>query len=76
MRTTLDIPDPLYRQIKVRAATEGRTIRELILEGIQAKLAEEQIAPAKPFKIPVIHSKRPGTLHLTNEEIDELTAFT
>jgi hypothetical protein len=25
--------------------------------------------------VPVIRSKRPGTLHLTNEQIDELTAF-
>jgi hypothetical protein len=32
-------------------------------------------AAGKRFAVPVIRSKRPGTLHLTNEQIDELTAF-
>lgn len=29
MRTTLDIPDDLYRQVKARAALEGKSIREV-----------------------------------------------
>ena len=75
MRTSIDIPDPLYRDIKVHAATEGRTVRDVILEAVTAQLANRNAAPAKPFRVPVIHSKRPGTLNLTNEQIDELTAF-
>jgi len=31
MRTTLDIPDPLFRHLKARAAIEGITLRELML---------------------------------------------
>ena len=76
MRTTVDIPDPLYREIKIHAANEGRSIRDVILEGVQMRLANHSTAPAKPFKVPIIRSKRPGTLNLTNEQIDELTAFT
>lgn len=75
MRTTLDIPDSLYREIKIHAATEGRSIREVILEGVEMRLSNRGATPVKPFKVPVIHSKRPGTLNLTNEQIDELTAF-
>lgn len=77
MRTTVDIPDPLYREIKIHAAHEGRSIREVILEGVEMRLRAKRKDPAaKPFKVPVIKSKRPGTLNLTNEQIDELTAFT
>ena len=33
MRTTLDLPDELMRHLKARAALEGRSLRELVLEG-------------------------------------------
>ena len=31
MRTTLDIPDAMYRRIKARSAEEGRTVRSITL---------------------------------------------
>ena len=34
MKTTLDIPPDLYRQAKIKAATEGRKIRDLVTEGL------------------------------------------
>jgi hypothetical protein len=75
MRTTIDIPDETYRAIKMLAAERGTTVRELVLEGMElARLRRS--APIKKFEVPVIRSKRPGTLDLTNEQIDELTAFT
>lgn len=56
------------------AAERGTTVRELVLEGME--LVRRHPAPAARFEVPVIRSKHPGTLHLTNEQIDELTAFT
>lgn len=32
MRTTLDLPDPLMRRVKIRAASEGRKLKELIAD--------------------------------------------
>ncbi|MFZ0338080.1 MAG: hypothetical protein WAL45_08620 [Terracidiphilus sp.] len=75
MRTTLDIPDETYRSIKVLAAERGTTVRKLVLEGVELVRRQPPVA-GKRFAVPIIHSKRPGTLHLTNEQIDELTAFT
>jgi hypothetical protein len=75
MRTTIDIPDETYRRLKVKAAREGTTIREIVLEGLELVEHDKRTTPRKRFEIPVIRSKRPGTLHLTNEQIDELTAF-
>ena len=38
MRTTVDIPDSLYRDLKTKAAGEGRSVRELILRGVEVEL--------------------------------------
>jgi len=32
MKTTLDLPDPLMRRVKIRAASEGRKLKEVIAE--------------------------------------------
>lgn len=39
MRTSLDIPDPLFRHLKARAALEGSTLRDLVLDLLQRGLA-------------------------------------
>jgi hypothetical protein len=38
MRTSLDIPDPLFRHLKARAALEGSTLRDLVLNLVQLGL--------------------------------------
>jgi hypothetical protein len=38
MRTTVEIPDNLYRQIKARAALDGQTIKAFFLEAVRDKL--------------------------------------
>lgn len=41
MKTTIDLPDALYRRLKVRSAESGVTIRELVVHGIERELAGE-----------------------------------
>lgn len=41
MKTTLEIPDDLYRQIKALAALSGRTVKDLVNELLRQRLAEE-----------------------------------
>ncbi len=38
MRTTIDIPDPLFRAAKQRAADEGISLREVVLRALQLQL--------------------------------------
>lgn len=71
MRTTIDIPDALYRRLKARAAAEGQPAKALILKAVEQVL-EAGPASKKRIVIPVIHSKQPGTLRLTNAQIDDL----
>ena len=39
MKTTIDLPDDLLRAVKIRAAQQGRTLRELVSEYIASGLA-------------------------------------
>lgn len=71
MRTTLDIPDETYRQVKVFAAQHGTTVRQLVLDGLSI-VARPAPKSNKKFVLPVIKSSRPGTLDLTNEQIDDI----
>ena len=40
MRTTVDIPDELFRIAKTKAAFEGRKLKDLIAEGLRLVLAK------------------------------------
>jgi len=35
MKATIDLDDALYRRLKVEAARRGRTVRELVAEGVR-----------------------------------------
>jgi len=75
MRTTVDIPDPLYRELKAKAAREGSTVKQFILRSVEAKLAERKSKRPKRLVLPIIKSKKPGTLYLDNAKIAELVPF-
>ena len=75
MRTTIDIPDETYRDLKIKAAREGKPVRQIVMCGIQRELAGAEEKPVRKLQLPLIRSSHPGTLELTNEQIDELTAF-
>ena len=56
MRTTVDIPDQVYRRLKIRAASQGCSVKELVLRGVEAELGERKRARnreriALPLKI-------------------------
>ena len=38
MKTTLEIPDPLFRKAKSKAAERGQSLRQLVNEALQEKL--------------------------------------
>ncbi len=38
MKTTLEIPDPLYREIKAHAAACGQTVKVFVNEAVEEKL--------------------------------------
>jgi len=55
MRTTVDIPDPLYRELKGKAASEGRSVKELILRGVEQELRGRR-GRASRVTLPIVPS--------------------
>jgi hypothetical protein len=49
MKTTLEIPDDLYREAKARAALENRKIKDLVAEGIRLVLERSASAADRPL---------------------------
>ena len=42
MKTTVEIPDPLFREAKATAARRGQSLKQLITEALQEKLAANE----------------------------------
>ena len=42
MKTTLEIPEPLFRKVKATAARQGRTLKQLVQEALSEKIARVQ----------------------------------
>ena len=79
MRTSLDLPDPLFRHLKARAALEGRSLRDLVVSlverGLVAPPPESPQAPAEPTEPPSVRLGAPMALgpdRLSNAALSEL----
>ena len=48
MKTTLEIPDPILRKAKVKAAERGIPLRQFVTEAVQEKIAAARSAD-KPW---------------------------
>ena len=65
MKTTLELPDELMRALKIRAANEGRRLKDVVATVISDGLAHPA-APAGPSRVqfPLVscnHEASPGT---------------
>jgi plasmid stability protein len=79
MRTSLDLPDPLFRHLKVQAALEGRSLRDLVVSLVERGLAApppaSPQAPAIPAEPPSVRLGSPMALapdRLSNASLSEL----
>ena len=75
MRTTVDIPDAIYRRLKSRAASEGRSTRALILRGVKEVLKTTRRKAGRKVSLPIVRSRRPGSVELDNARIYEIISF-
>ena len=51
MKTTLELPDELYRKAKATAALRGETLTGLLAEALQAVVAGRRRPTVKPAKV-------------------------
>ena len=50
MKTTIELPDRLFRTVKSRAAARGQSLKQFVTEALQEKLTARtgRVAPAEP----------------------------
>jgi hypothetical protein len=77
MRTTIDLPDTLFRKTKATAALRGSTMKELIVRALerevefQTRKSEER---ERDVKLPVMIWKGKRKLDLSDFDFDDLLA--
>jgi hypothetical protein len=76
MRTTIELPESVYRKGEKVARTQGVTIEEFIVRAFERELKAEPDVPSHPKRVtlPLIQSKEPGTLVLKDFNFDDLLA--
>jgi len=71
MRTTIDLSDELYSHLRTMAAERGTSIKTLIHDAVRSMLATKRTSVKGHADFPMIRSKRPGSVKLTNEMIHD-----
>src|SRR5438132_13986673 len=77
MRTTIDLPDELFRQIKIRAARDGVKLKELITryleQGLNGASSPSTRTKTQRSKLPVVRLKtNKRQLAFTNADLFDL----
>ena len=75
MRTTLDLPDPLFRRAKATASLRGLTLRAFVAQALDHELCQGEMSPlrrGRPVRLPLVPSSRPGGVQMTPERVAEL----
>ena len=73
IRTTMNLPDELYRSARVRAAIDGRTVTSVMEEALRAYLEEHAPEP-RPYRVRPLKMGIPGELPFdvnNNAEVQE-----
>lgn len=60
MKMTLDLPDPLMRRVKIRAASEGRKLREVIAELLEMGMDSPPAETLQEGELPYVIDSRTG----------------
>jgi len=61
--------------VKVAAAIRGRKVKDLVAEGLRTVLRSSHEGPrTRRIQLPIVKSKKPGTLRLGSEMIAEIEA--
>ncbi len=68
MRTTLDLPDPVFRDLKTKAAQEGVTLKKLL-----TRYVEKGLYPTREPQVPPVRSPLPVFFEPTGTPMSALT---
>jgi hypothetical protein len=68
MKTTVEVPDELYRRAKAEAALRGRKLRDLVEEGLRLVLE----APRQTYRDPSLSALTRRACGMIESEVSDL----
>jgi hypothetical protein len=79
MKTTLEIPDAIFRRAKSVAAEQGIPFRQFVTEAVRDKLKAPPRSAAKPWmktfgKLRRLHKETARISRIIDEEFDQIEA--
>ena len=74
MKTTLDLPDSLFTEVKVRAAKENRKMKDIIAEALRKGLAASTSTPPPHEQLEAYHAKGGLDASLASKWLTEIRA--
>ncbi len=74
MRTTIDLPDDLIREVKAVAARRGTSLKTVIRAALEEEIRKTERKAGRRVKFPLLESHEPGSLNLTNTDIEVLSS--
>jgi hypothetical protein len=71
MRTTFDLPDELFRQVKASAAAQGIKLREFVTAALEnALLKRSDSRLRKRVKLPLVKAAGTARISLSRKQLD------
>jgi plasmid stability protein len=74
VRTTIDLPDELIRELKALAARRGASLKTVITAALEEEVRKTERKASRRVKFPLLSSHQPCSLNLTNADIEDLLA--
>jgi hypothetical protein len=74
MRTTVELPDDLFRQAKSEAALRGKKFKDLVEEGLHLVLVTQSPKDSARKKRPRVHDLMKGSIGIMNSGIPDLAS--
>ncbi len=71
MRMTVDLPDTLFRELKVIAAHQGTSLKNIIRVAVEMEIRKAQHTTAHRV-FPILRSSEPGTLKIMNADVEDI----
>jgi hypothetical protein len=70
MRTTIDLPDDLFRNAKALSSLRGITLKALITRALEHEIESATIRlRSRRIEFPIVRSRQPGRVRVTPEQI-------
>ena len=71
MRTTVDLPDPLYKRVKAEAALHGMKLRDFITRALEQALAgSSQKTKSRRVRLPLVQGHGMRQIDPTRKQLD------